>query len=137
MNGINDRITFDTDHTESTTTAAEAFQLGHGVCQDLAHIFIGGARHLGIPARYVSGYMLRVDGENQQEAGHAWAECRVDDLGWVGFDPANGICATDAYVRVAAGLDYLGAAPIRGCQYGGMDETLSVAVHIEDISAKR
>ena len=55
--------------------------------------------------------------------------CR--DLGWVGFDPANGICATDAYVRVAVGLDYLGAAPVRGTRYGGGGETLAVAVKVD------
>ena len=56
----------------------------------------------------------RVDGVTAQDAGHAWAEAYVDDLGWVGFDPTNGICTTDAHVRVAIGLDYLGAAPVRG-----------------------
>ena len=62
----------------------------------------------------------------EQEAGHAWAEALIDDLGWVGFDPANGICPTDAYVRVAVGLDYLGAAPVRGTRYGGSGETPAV-----------
>ena len=89
-----------------------------GVCQDLTHIFIGCARYLGIPARYVSGYFVRVDGVVDQDAGHAWAEAKVPGLGWIGFDPANGICITDAHVRVAIGLDYLGAAPIRGSRWG-------------------
>ncbi|MGY3290740.1 transglutaminase-like putative cysteine protease [Bradyrhizobium sp. LM3.6] len=66
-----------------------------------------------------------------QDAGHAWAEAYVDGLGWVGFDPANSICATDAHVRVAIGLDYLGAAPVRGTRYGGGPETLAVAVKVE------
>ena len=67
-----------------------------------------------------------------QEAGHAWAEALIDGLGWVGFDPANGICPTDAYVRLAIGLDYLGAAPVRGTRYGGSGETLAVRVEVED-----
>ncbi len=61
-----------------------------------------------------------------QDAGHAWAEAYVPDLGWVAFDPANGTCTTDAYVRVAVGLDYLGAAPVRGTRYGGGDEAFAV-----------
>jgi transglutaminase-like putative cysteine protease len=66
-----------------------------------------------------------------QEAGHAWAEAYVENLGWVGFDAANGISTTDAHVRVAMGLDYLGAAPVRGTRFGGGGETLTVAVHVD------
>ena len=79
-----------------------SFKLKRGVCQDLTHIFLACARHLGVPARYVGGYMLRNDGVTQQEAGHAWAEADVEGLGWVGFDPANGICPTEGHVRVAS-----------------------------------
>lgn len=128
--GINAAITFDTAPTTSATPAIEAFKLKRGVCQDLTHIFIACARHLGIPARYVGGYMLRTDGMNQQEAGHAWAEAEVEGLGWVGFDPANGISPTEYHVRVAVGLDYLGAAPIRGTRQGGAEEQMQVAVQI-------
>ena len=116
-------VIFDTEPTHAATTAAEAFALRRGVCQDLSHIFIAAARSMGIPARYVSGYFHRIDGVTDQEAGHAWAEAKVPDLGWVGFDPANGISAGDAHVRVAVGLDYLGAAPIRGSRCGGGSET--------------
>jgi transglutaminase-like putative cysteine protease len=112
------------------TTAAEAFALRRGVCQDLTHLFIAAARSLGTPARYIGGYFHRADGIIRQDAGHAWAEAYVPDLGWVAFDPANGICATDAHVRVAVGLDYLGAAPVRGTRYGGGGERLAVAVHV-------
>ena len=105
---------FDEGRPSATTTAAEAFALKRGVCQDLTHIFIAAARSIGIPARYIGGYFHRADGVTEQEAGHAWAEAFVPDLGWVAFDTANGICATDAHVRVAVGLDYLGAAPVRG-----------------------
>ncbi len=128
---LNENMTFDTDRTHSETTAAEAFAHKHGVCQDLTHIFITAARCAGVPSRYVGGYLKRIDGIVDQEAGHAWAEAFVPDLGWVAFDPTNGICATDAYVRVAVGLDYLGAAPVRGTRRGGGTETLSVAVRVE------
>ncbi len=81
-----------------------------------------------MPARYVSGHLARTQ---QQEAAHAWAEALAPDLGWIAFDPANGICATDSYLRVAVGLDYLDAAPIRGARRGGGGEQLSVTVDAE------
>jgi transglutaminase-like putative cysteine protease len=123
---------FDVGTTDATTPAAQAFALGHGVCQDHAHVFIAASRSLGFPTRYVSGYLLRSDGTVIQEAGHAWAEAHVPGLGWVGFDPANGVSPTDAYVRVAVGLDYLGAAPVRGTRYGGGEEILDVHVRVDE-----
>ena len=131
MEGIRERMRFEIDATDTGTSAVEAFALGHGVCQDFAHVFIAATRHLGVPSRYASGYMLRYDDHGEQSAGHAWAEALIDDLGWVGFDPTNGICPTDAYVRLAVGLDYLAAAPIRGIFYGGTGEKLSVRVTIQ------
>jgi transglutaminase-like putative cysteine protease len=110
--------------------AGLAFTLKRGVCQDLTHIFIAAARSVGIPARYISGHFHRSDGVLEQDAGHAWAEAFVPNLGWVAFDAANGICATDAHIRIAVGLDYLGAAPVRGTRYGGAGETLAVNVHV-------
>jgi transglutaminase-like putative cysteine protease len=136
MHGIRERLRFNVDATDTGTSATEAFSIGHGVCQDFAHIFIAAVRYLGIPARYVSGYLCRND-YIQQEAGHAWAEALIPDLGWVGFDPANGVSPTEAYVRAAIGLDYLGAAPIRGVRYGGSGETLAVHVHVADITRGR
>jgi transglutaminase-like putative cysteine protease len=129
-------MAYDTDPTHSATTAAEAFTLKRGVCQDLTHVFIAAARNLGIPARYIGGYFCRGDGINEQEAGHAWAEAFVPELGWVAFDAANGICGTDAHVRVAVGLDYLGAAPLRGARHGGRGEELSVKVRVAQAAAQ-
>lgn len=128
---LHDDMVYDTDPTQPATTAAEAFALKRGVCQDLTHIFIAAARSLAIPARYIGGYFRRDDGVHEQQAGHAWAEAFVPELGWVAFDPANGLCATDAHVRVAVGLDYLGAAPLRGTRYGGGGEILSVKVRVD------
>ena len=125
-----DRLTFDTDQTDTGTTAAQAFDAGHGVCQDFTHIFIAAARVIGIPARYVSGHLFRRDGATRQGAAHAWAEGYVKDLGWTAFDPTNGISADDAYVRVAAGLDYRDAAPFEGTRQGGGGETLAVDVEV-------
>jgi transglutaminase-like putative cysteine protease len=126
-----EHMAFDVDPTHSGTSAAEAFALKRGVCQDYAHIFIACARSAGVPARFVSGHFLRSDGIVDQQAGHAWSEAYVPDLGWIGFDAANGICTTDAHARIAVGLDYLGAAPVRGTRYGGGMETLTVAVRVE------
>jgi transglutaminase-like putative cysteine protease len=88
---------------------------------------------MGVPARYVSGHLSRQDGKHDQDAAHAWAEAWVENLGWVGFDPANGICPTEHYVRVAVGLDARGATPIRGTSYGGGQETLTVALNVRPV----
>jgi len=129
-------VAYDTDPTHAATTAAEAFTLKRGVCQDLTHVFIAAARNLGVPARYVGGYFCRGDGISEQDAGHAWAEAFVPELGWIAFDPANGICSTDAHVRVAVGLDYLGASPLRGAHCGGHGEELSVKVRVAQAAAQ-
>jgi transglutaminase-like putative cysteine protease len=127
---VHQEVAFDTGPTESATTAAEAFAIRRGVCQDLTHILIACARCCGLPARYVSGYLYRADGVTEQAAGHAWAEVKVPDLGWVGVDPANGISASEAHVRLAVGLDYLGAAPVRGSRFGGGSEALDVKLSV-------
>lgn len=133
MGAIHRDVAFEVGSTSATHTAADAFAQKRGVCQDHAQIFIACARKLGVPARYVSGHLNRLDGQHDQDAAHAWAEAWVDGLGWVGFDPANGICPTDQYVRVAVGLDALGATPIRGTSYGGGVESLTVALHVRPV----
>lgn len=125
-------MTFDPDATHAHSDAAHALAIRAGVCQDYAHIFLSVARSLGIPARYVSGHLVRADGIITQPAAHAWAEALIPDLGWVAFDPTNGICATEAYLRVAVGLDYRDAAPVRGARRGGGMETMAVAVTTRD-----
>jgi len=129
---IHQTMTFDTEATGVGTTAEQACAEGHGVCQDFTHMLIGAARHLGIPARYISGHLFRRDTAQTQEAAHAWAECWVGDLGWVAFDPTNGISADEAYVRVACGLDYRDAAPVAGTRSGGGSERLKVEVDVSE-----
>jgi transglutaminase-like putative cysteine protease len=131
LSRLHEDVAYDADPTHAATTAAEAFALRRGVCQDLSHIFLAAARCRGIPSRYVGGYLRRSDGVVAQEAGHAWVESFVADLGWIAFDPAHKICATDAHVRVAVGLDYLGAAPVRGTRFGGDGERLAVTVRVD------
>ena len=129
---INEHMTFDDDPTNSGTSAVGGFRAASAASARTTRTSSSPARARGgVPARFVAGHFLRSDGVVNQQAGHAWAEAYVPDLGWVGFDPANGICTTDAHARVAIGLDYLGAAPVRGTRYGGGMETLSVAVKVE------
>jgi transglutaminase-like putative cysteine protease len=129
-NMIADAMTYETGKTESDTTAEAALEAGHGVCQDHAHVFIAAARLLGFPARYVSGYLMMDDREHQ-EASHAWAEACLDGVGWVGFDVSNGISPDERYVRVATGLDYNDAAPVRGLRFGEGAETMVVTLQVQ------
>lgn len=128
---IRERVVYETGRTNSTTTAEEAVGHAAGVCQDHAHIFISAARAHGIPARYVSGYLM-MDDRIEQEATHAWAEAHVEGLGWVGFDVSNGISPDPRYVRVATGSDYRDAAPVTGISFGGKsEEVLTVGLTVE------
>jgi transglutaminase-like putative cysteine protease len=90
-------------------------------------MFIAAARSLDVPARYVSGY--HKDGASHS-APHAWSEAHIEGLGWIGFDPVTGLSPDDSYVRVAVGLDALGAASIAGTRIGAGDEELDVALHV-------
>ncbi len=136
MHGIQARMQFEPGITEVATDADTALRLGRGVCQDLSQIFVAAARHLGIPARYVSGHFAALD-HPEQEAAHAWAEAHVPGLGWVGFDPTHGVSGTEGHVRVAVGLDSLDAAPVRGSRRGGGIESLAVGVHGRQASVER
>lgn len=127
---VAEAVRYDVGHTDAATTAEEALEAGHGVCQDQGHVFISAARLLGYPARYASGYLM-MDDRTQQDASHAWAEVHVEGLGWVGFDVANGISPDVRYVRVATGLDYMGAAPVSGMRHGESGETMSVSLRVE------
>lgn len=126
---ILDAVTYEIGTTDAATSADAAIEKGSGVCQDHAHIFIAAARAMGFPARYVSGYLM-MDGRDQQDATHAWAEAHIEGIGWVGFDVSNAISPDDRYVRVATGLDYREAAPISGLRFGSGAETLTVDVAV-------
>jgi len=133
---VRERIAYETGVTHVDTTAEEAVVAGYGVCQDHAHVFIAAARALGVPARYVSGYLMMND-RIEQEATHAWAEAWVEGLGWVGFDVSNGISPDPRYVRVATGRDYRDAAPITGISFGALTEDLSVNLAVEQQTAEQ
>ena len=111
---------------------------GRGVCQDYAHVMIAIARSWGIPARYVSGYLhiTGPDGEEVQEnATHAWVECLLPELGWVGFDPVNKSVSDERHVRIAVGRDYQDVSPTRGVYRGGGQTRLDVNVQVLNCSA--
>jgi len=132
MWGLHETVAYHPGYTDSETTAAEALEHGHGVCQDHAHLLIACCRVLGFPARYVSGYLF-LEGEGPGSvASHAWAEAFVSGLGWVSFDPSNGVSATDSYVRLAVAFDYAGACPVRGVRKGGGVEEMTVRVQVTD-----
>ncbi|HEX4215946.1 MAG TPA: transglutaminase family protein [Candidatus Dormibacteraeota bacterium] len=122
------RLTYRQDSTTISTDADEVLRHGYGVCQDFAHVFIAAARFLGVPARYVSGY-VHTGGEAPVEgASHAWAEAMVPGAGWTPFDPTHPSLAHDHYVRVATGRDYQDAAPTRGVYIGPPGSDLRVSV---------
>jgi transglutaminase-like putative cysteine protease len=125
-----------------------ALESRRGVCQDFAHIMIALARMVGIPCRYVSGYLYRPaadedagaledNGDRNQNARsapaatHAWVEAFLPRLGWVGFDPTNALVATDEHIRTALGRDYADVPPTHGVYRGRTESELSVAVHVE------
>lgn len=130
QDAVSERIAYRPGATDPATTAAAALKAGEGVCQDHAHVLIAAARSLGWPARYVFGYYLPDQEAEGPIASHAWAELWIEGLGWVGFDPTHDLCPTDAYIRVASGLDAYDAAPIRGHADGLAEESLAVAVTV-------
>jgi transglutaminase-like putative cysteine protease len=131
MVAVHAAVVYEVGTTHTFTTASEAFRNGKGVCQDHAHVMVALARVLEVPARYVTGYLAGGQGASSAAA-HAWAEILVPDLGWVGFDAANGLCPTDQYVRLASGLDAASTTPIRGTRRGGSNgEEMRVEVLAE------
>jgi len=125
---VRDAMDYVPGSTRSKTTAEQSLLQKAGVCQDHAHVFVSAARLMGVPARYVVGYLWSSD--DNATATHAWAEAYASDLGWIGFDPANRLCPTDRYVRLGVGFDADDAAPVRGHFVGQCDEALVADVHV-------
>lgn len=103
-----------------------------GVCQDFSHIMIALLRHVGVPARYVSGYLFhRADEDRSMEdASHAWIEALLPELGWVGFDPTNNLQVDDRHICVAIGRDYADVPPTNGVFRGDAESELDVGVQV-------
>ena len=113
--------------SEVTDSAAVAFKSGEGVCQDHAHVFLAAARSIGIPARYVSGYLYT--GDTKDAASHAWVDVWLGpEIGWLSLDVTHKRAAVGNYCRLAVGRDYLDAAPVRGVRQGGGGEQMRATV---------
>jgi len=133
---------YDADSTEVNTPAAEALAQRRGVCQDFAHIMIACCRTMGVPARYVSGYLLTQPPPGQPrligaDASHAWVQVYLPGLDgpgdWADFDPTNGRQPGEDYVTLAIGRDYADVSPMRGVLHGGARHTLSVGVTVRPL----
>jgi transglutaminase-like putative cysteine protease len=121
----------DTTHVHSPID--DALRARKGVCQDFAHIMIALVRSLGIPCRYVSGYLYhrREDHDRSEEdASHAWVEVLLPQVGWVGLDPTNRLVVGERHIRVAIGRDYADVPPTRGVYKGTADNELDVSVRV-------
>ncbi len=112
--------------TNAQTSAADAFEKKAGVCQDHAHIFIACCRLLGLPARYVSGYLFTQDGSLMES--HGWADVWLKESGWQSFDVSNQCHTSGVHIRLAVGLDYHDACPVSGMRNGGGVENMEVSV---------
>jgi len=141
MQRIHDAVRYEPDSTEVGTPALDALRQGKGVCQDFAHIMVACCRAMGVPARYVSGYLLTQPPPGQprligSDASHAWASVYLPgaDAGigrWFDFDPTNRRCPAEDYVTLAIGRDFLDVSPLRGVLRGGARHLLDVSVTVE------
>ena len=145
MRRIHKDFTYETEATDISTPALEALEMRKGVCQDFAHIMLGCLRSLGLPARYVSGYLLTKPPPGQprlvgSDASHAWVSVYLPGTAaepgaWADLDPTNDRMPGEDYVRLATGRDYSDVSPIRGVIHGGANHTLNVAVTVAPVEA--
>jgi transglutaminase-like putative cysteine protease len=132
-NRLYDYFSYSPRTTRVDSPIDEAIASRQGVCQDFAHIMITLVRQLGIPCRYVSGYLYHGKGDRDRsisDATHAWVEALLPNLGWVGFDPTNALVAGDRHIRTALGRDYSDVPPTRGIFLGRTASDLFVAVQV-------
>lgn len=119
----------------------DVWDLKAGVCQDFTNILLQMIRMLGIPARYVSGYICPGNGETRGEgATHAWVEAYIPDYGWLGIDPTNNIIANEYHVRLAVGRNYKDCAPVSGVFKGNVESKMTVSVEVsrkDNLSQKK
>jgi transglutaminase-like putative cysteine protease len=119
--------------TTSNTSVTDVLALGKGVCQDYAHVALAILRMLGVPSRYVSGYLFRPRSAELET--HAWIEAFVPSVGWLGLDPTHGELASESHVAVAVGRSYADVPPNRGVYRGGAEERIDVSVRIQRVDA--
>ena len=136
---IFEEFKFDPTATDISTPVMKVLELKRGVCQDFAHLALASVRSLGIPARYVSGYLLTRPPPGQTklrgaDASHAWLSVWAPETGWVDFDPTNGVMPTTEHITIAYGRDYEDVSPISGVLLGGADQRMSVAVDVDAVA---
>jgi transglutaminase-like putative cysteine protease len=131
LGALHRRMRICPDALGPTQGAIRAFAAGTALPRDLAHVFIACARHLGHPARLVTGYLAPFHAVSRPQSLHAWAEAFVPGLGWVGFDVALGLSPGEWHVRIAAGFDYGDVTPVRGARKGGGTETMTLALDVK------
>lgn len=131
--GLSKILVYEKNVTRVDSGIDESLTTRRGVCQDFAHIFIAGARSLGIPCRYVSGYLCTDLTGASAEANHAWAEAGLPGSGWLGFDPTNDTQVGPGYVRVGIGRDYRDVPPTRGTFQGNAKSDLSIQIQVRKI----
>lgn len=132
---LDERFTYEKGVTHAASPITEILEHRRGVCQDFTHLMIGLGRTLGIPARYVSGF-LHPEGERYRGYAqtHAWCELFFPSFGWVGFDPTNKCMITSHFVRVAVGREYRDVPPNRGMFKGDGKESMLIAVQSEELN---
>jgi transglutaminase-like putative cysteine protease len=131
---ISKDFAYDRAVTHVYSAVDEVLALRAGVCQDFAHLLIAVARAMGVPARYVSGYIHQPGDSGTTTASHAWAEAWVPGRGWVGYDATHPVRASEHHVRLAVGRDYSDAAPTRGIYVGSATGTMDVHVRTRELS---
>lgn len=132
---IYNAIDYVPNSTSVESVVDDVLKVRAGVCQDYAHLMIALVRGLGIPCRYVSGYLYHRQEHDRSvvDATHAWVEAWLPTLGWVGFDPTNNVICAERHIRVAVGRDYADVPPTRGVFKGDAQSELSVAVQVREI----
>ncbi len=135
---IFEEFAFDPKATDISTPVGRVLEIKRGVCQDFAHLAIAALRAIGLPARYVSGYLMTRPPPGRvklkgADASHAWLSVWAPEAGWVDFDPTNGIIPIGEHITLAYGRDYDDVSPINGVLLGGGDQTISVAVDVDPI----
>ena len=135
MNRIHKDFRYDTTVTDVTTPVDRVFEIRAGVCQDLAHVGIAAMRAVGLPARYVSGYLLTEPPPGKPrllgaDASHAWFSVWAPPFGWVDLDPTNNLIVSESHVTSSWGRDYSDVAPVAGIILGGHDHVVEVGVDV-------
>lgn len=139
MAKIHREFTFDPQATQIATPLTQVLEQKRGVCQDFAHLMLACLRSLGLPARYVSGYLLTMPPPGQPrligaDASHAWVSVYCPDFGWVDFDPTNNIIPSTDHITLAWGRDFSDVSPLRGVILGGGDHSLNVRVTVMPVT---